>query len=440
MYGMIRKKRDGGELSPAEIDQLISGYVAGRIPDYQVAALLMAIYFRGLSPGETSALTEAMVRSGDTVDLSVLPGITVDKHSTGGVGDKTTLVLAPLLAAAGLTVAKMSGRGLGHTGGTLDKLESIPGFRTDLSAAQMVAQARDIGLAVVAQSGELVPADGLLYALRDVTATVDSLPLIASSIMSKKLAAGARALVLDVKTGSGAFMQRLDDSFALAHAMVAIGTSAGRRAVAVVTGMDQPLGRAVGNALEVQEAVETLQGRGPADLRRLCLALGGELLAVVQGDAPSGTGDLARLLDSGAALARFKAFVAAQGGDSRVAESPEAVLPRAAMRAEVVAPASGYVGALDALRIGEAARALGAGRQRKGDAIDPAAGILLDVRVGDPLRAGQPWATIFAADEPHLVAGRAVLQEALAVAAEAPASPPLIYGVVYPGGRESRLA
>ena len=440
MYGIIRKKRDGEALSPAEIESLVSGYVAGRIPDYQVAALLMAIYFRGLSPEETSALTDAMVRSGDTIDLSALPSVTVDKHSTGGVGDKTTLVLAPMLAAAGLTVAKMSGRGLGHTGGTLDKLESIPGFRTDLGAAQLLAQAREIGLAVVAQSGELVPADGLLYALRDVTATVDSLPLIASSIMSKKLAAGAQAMVLDVKTGAGAFMQRLDDSFALAHAMVAIGTAAGRRVVAVVTDMDQPLGRAVGNAVEVQEAVETLQGRGPDDLRRLCLALGGELLAVLPDNAPSRGVDLASLLDRGAALERFRAFVAAQGGDPRVADSPETILPRAAVREVVRAPASGYVGALDALHIGEAARELGAGRQRKGDAIDPAAGILLDARVGEPVQDGQPWATIFAADAAHLAAGRAALQQALTVVAEPPAPPPLLYGVVYPDGRESRIA
>ncbi|MDB5076040.1 MAG: pyrimidine-nucleoside phosphorylase, partial [Chloroflexi bacterium] len=351
MYALIRKKRDGGELSGEEIRQFIGDYVAGQIPDYQMAALLMAIYFRGLNPRETSDLTLAMVASGDTVDLSALPGVTVDKHSTGGVGDKTTLVLGPLVAAAGLTVAKMSGRGLGHTGGTLDKLEAIPGFRTDLSPDEMVRQVQRTGLAVVAQTGKLVPADGLLYALRDVTATVDSLPLIASSIMSKKLAAGAQAIVLDVKTGSGAFMSAPDDAFALARAMVEIGAAAGRAVEAVVTSMDQPLGLTVGNALEVEEAVETLRGKGPADLRELCLVIGSRLLLLARNssDMNGARDDLVGLLDSGAALEKFRQFVVAQGGDGRVADSPRSVLPQSSLSSDVTVPTSGYIESNDAL-------------------------------------------------------------------------------------------
>ncbi|MGH2411422.1 MAG: thymidine phosphorylase, partial [Chloroflexota bacterium] len=360
VYALIRRTRDGGELTREELLSLTSQYVAGEIPDYQMAAWLMAVFFRGLSARETADLTQAMVASGDTVDLSHLPGVTVDKHSTGGVGDKTTLVLAPLLAAAGLTLAKMSGRGLGHTGGTLDKLEAIPGFRTSLSPEEMVAQVRRIGLAVVAQTGRLVPADGLLYALRDVTATVDSLPLIASSIMSKKLAAGAQVIMLDVKTGSGAFMTRPDDAFALARAMVAIGTAAGRSVQALVTGMEQPLGMAVGNALEVQEAIATLRGEGPEDLRELCLALGSRLLvAAGGGSVEAAEAKLRGLLAGGAALERFRAFVSAQGGDPSVADDPDGVLPQPRAAETLVAPRSGFVQAIDALKVGDAARALG---------------------------------------------------------------------------------
>jgi pyrimidine-nucleoside phosphorylase len=441
LYATIRKKRDGQELSRAEIDQVIEGYVGGSVPDYQVAALLMAIFFRGLSARETGDLTEAMVASGDTVDLGALPGVAVDKHSTGGVGDKTTLVLAPMLAAAGCTIAKMSGRCLGHTGGTLDKLESIPGFRTDLSTDAMVRQAGEIGLAIVAQSAELAPADGLLYALRDVTATVDSLPLIASSIMSKKIAAGARALVLDVKTGSGAFMREPDAAFALAQAMVGIGRHAGRRVVAVVTGMEQPLGYAVGNSLEVAEAIETLRGAGPADLRELCMTLGSRLLAIAQ---PGITVDDARLrlahaLDSGAALDRFRALVRAQGGSVAVADRPHQVLPRAALSETLAAPASGYVAAIDALGVGEAARDLGAGRQQKGDTLDLAAGVVLKVRVGDRLAAEQPWAEIHGSDPARLRAARAGLERALRISAAPAPSPAFLYGVVQPDGEELRF-
>ncbi len=440
MYNLIRKKRDGAELTRDEIYALIDQYVSGQVADYQMAAFLMAVYFRGLSPRETTDLTQAMVASGDTVDLSSLPGVTVDKHSTGGVGDKTTLVLAPLLAAAGLTVAKMSGRGLGHTGGTLDKLESIPGMRTDLTPDQMVAQVARIGLAVVAQTGKLVPADGLLYALRDVTATVDSLPLIASSIMSKKLAAGAQAIVLDVKTGAGAFMSKPDDAFALARAMVEIGGAAGRKVRALVTGMEQPLGLAVGNALEVREAVDTLRGAGPHDLQQLCLALGAALLhmATGKGTPAEARATLGRLLEEGKALERFRAFVAAQGGDPAVADDPSAVLPMAQRQEDLTAPEDGWVAAINALTVGDAARALGAGRRRKGDPIDMAAGVQLRLKVGQPVARGDRWATIYAADAECLADGRAVLGRAISITPIAPPPSILIYGAVDQDGNETR--
>jgi pyrimidine-nucleoside phosphorylase len=439
VYGLIRKKRDGGELSRDELYSFVAGYVAGEIPDYQVAAWLMAVYFRGLSDRETADLTQAMVASGDTLDLSTLPGVTVDKHSTGGVGDKTTLVLGPLLAAAGLTVAKMSGRGLGHTGGTLDKLEAIPGFRTDLSPEQMIAQVQRIGLAVIAQSGRLVPADGLLYALRDVTATVDSLPLIAASIMSKKLAAGAQAIILDVKTGAGAFMTHPDDAFALASAMVAIGTAAGRSVQALITDMGQPLGFAVGNALEVAEAVATLRGEGPDDLRQLCLALGARLLAScskVTEEAAERT--LQGLLGDGSALERFRAFVAAQGGDPAVADRPSEILPTARAREVLLVEESGYVGGIDALAVGDGARALGAGRLKKSDVIDPAAGVILHLKAGARVHAGEPWATLYAADHAKLPQGKLLLEHALKIVPRLSVPPLLIHGAVDPTGRQTR--
>jgi len=441
VYALIRKTRDGVELSREDLFSMTSRFVAGGIPDYQMAAWLMAVFFRGLSERETADLTEAMVASGDTVDLSDLPGVTVDKHSTGGVGDKTTLVLAPLLAAAGLSVAKMSGRGLGHTGGTLDKLEAIPGFRTGLSPEEMLAQVRRIGLAVISQTGRLVPADGMLYALRDVTATVDSLPLIASSIMSKKLAAGARVIMLDVKTGAGAFMSRPDDAFALARAMVAIGTAAGRSVQALVTGMEEPLGLAVGNAVEVKEAIATLKGQGPEDLRDLCLELGSRLLAAAAGGpVDAAMVKLRQLLDAGEGLERFRAFVAAQGGDPSVVDDPDGVLPRAREQATLVAAQSGFVKAVDALKVGDAARALGAGRLTKSDQIDYAAGILLKVKVGARVQAGDPWARIFAPDARHLAAGRALLEEALKIKDDPVQAPALLYGAVDSSGMESRYS
>ncbi|MCR4399349.1 MAG: thymidine phosphorylase, partial [Syntrophomonadaceae bacterium] len=349
---LIKKKRDGGELTTEEIDFLVKGLTSGAIPDYQVTAWAMAVFFRGMSARETRDLALAMAASGDTVDLSGIRGIKVDKHSTGGVGDKTTLVVIPLVAAAGVPVAKMSGRGLGHTGGTVDKFESIPGFRSALSREEFIAQVNAVGAAVVAQSGNLVPADKKLYALRDVTATVDSIPLIASSVMSKKLAAGADAIVLDVKVGSGAFMKRTEEAFQLARLMVDIGTGAGRRVVALVTDMDQPLGHAVGNLLEVREAVDTLRGKGPADLEGLCLHLAGHMLALggKAGDPVQGTALARQLLAAGDGLAKLREMVAAQGGRPEWLEREEE--GRARYWETVPAPSTGYVAAIDAEAVG----------------------------------------------------------------------------------------
>lgn len=394
---LIAKKRDGGELTQAEIDDLIQAYTAGNIPDYQMSALAMAIYFRGMSERERADLTLAMAASGDRIDLSGIAGVKVDKHSTGGVGDSTTLALAPLVAAIGVPVAKMSGRGLGHTGGTIDKLAAIPGFQSELSSAKFMELVNRNGLAVIGQSGNLTPADKKLYALRDVTATVESIPLIASSIMSKKIAAGADAIVLDVKTGDGAFMKEMAGARELAEAMVGIGRQVGRRTVAVISDMSQPLGYAVGNALEVREAIDTLKGAGPADLTELCLVLGSQM-AVLAGKAADAS-EARRLLEdaiaSGQALETFRRFVAAQGGDAKVTEQPE-LLPAAAYQIELPARESGYVAQLAAERIGLAAMKLGAGRATKDDVIDLAVGIVLRKKVGDPVAQGEPLAVIHA--------------------------------------------
>lgn len=395
MYDIILKKRDGGELERSEMEFWINGCVRGTVPDYQSAALLMAVFFRGLSPRETSDLTMLMCRSGDTIDLSGLPGIKVDKHSTGGVGDKTTLVVGPLVASAGVPVAKMSGRGLGHTGGTTDKLESIPGFRVEMDYRDFIRQVRETGLAVAAQTGNLVPADKRLYALRDVTATVDNLSLIAASVMSKKLASGADAIVLDVKSGRGAFMKNALDATGLARLMVDIGKSLGRKTVALITSMDQPLGRTVGNALEVREAIETLQNRGPADLRELCLALGSEML-VLAGKASSNGEALKTLkknLRSGSALAKFGEMIEAQGGDADVIANA-GLLPEASVKTVVPAETGGFVVKCDAMKIGLAAMSLGAGRETKESAIDLAAGVVLHKKEGDRVSPGKPLATL----------------------------------------------
>jgi pyrimidine-nucleoside phosphorylase len=392
-YDLIARKRDGSRLGDDEIRWLIDGFVAGRLPDYQMAAWLMAAFLRGLDAAETLALTMAMTDSGTLIDLSGLPRPIVDKHSTGGVGDKTTLVLAPLVAACGLPVAKMSGRGLGHTGGTLDKLESIPGLRVDLSPAEFRAQVAEIGVAVIAQSAEVVPADRLLYALRDVTATVESIPLIAASIMCKKLAAGADAIVLDVKTGSGAFMRNLDDALELARVMVAIGRGAGRGMAALVTDMDGPLGSAVGNALEVREALATLSGSGPADLAELCVLLAGQMLLLGSraASAEDGAEMARRALGDGSALRAFQSLVAAQSGpDGFLGEG----LAEAPVRHDVVTSRGGWITQVDALALGVLARDMGAGRAVKTDQIDPAVGIEVRRKVGDEVKAGDILATL----------------------------------------------
>ncbi|MFF2887665.1 pyrimidine-nucleoside phosphorylase [Paenibacillus sp. NPDC057967] len=392
---VIHKKRDGGELSSEEIGFLVQGYSRGEIPDYQISAWAMAVLFRGMSSAETAALTLAMASSGDQVDLSPIHGIKVDKHSTGGVGDKTTLIIGPLVASAGVPVAKMSGRGLGHTGGTIDKLEAIDGFHTELSREDFIRQVNDIGLSVIGQSGNLAPADKKLYALRDVTGTVESIPLIASSVMSKKIAAGADAIVLDVKTGSGAFMKTVEDAEKLANAMVAIGSEVGRQTAAVISDMDQPLGFAIGNALEVEEALATLKGQGPDDLTELCLALGAHM--VVLGGKASTFDEAKELLRgklaSGEALAKFRAFIEAQGGDGRIADQPE-LLPKAPYTIEVQARQSGYVSVIEAEQLGLAAMMLGAGRETKDSIIDYAVGLILRKKVGDEVKEGDTLAIL----------------------------------------------
>lgn len=430
-YELIQKKRDGAALSAGEIAWLVNGFVEGAIPDYQMAALLMAVYFRGMTPDETAALTWAMVQSGKTLDLGPLADRAVDKHSSGGVGDKTSLVLVPLVASSGVPVPKLSGRGLGHTGGTLDKLEAIPGFNTTLSESAFVEQVERIGCAIAGQSSALVPADARLYALRDVTATVDSLPLIASSIMSKKLAAGSSAILLDVKCGRGAFMKTESDARTLAEAMVSIGQASGRRTAAVISAMDHPLGRAVGNALEVVEAIATLHGEGPADLEALCLVLGGWMLEL-GGQAASpeeGSEELLRRLRNGDALRKFEELVRAQGGDPRVVEDP-GLLPAAPYRLPVPAPASGAVAGIDAEAVGLAAMRLGAGRASKGESIDLAVGVVIERPAGVAVRAGEPLATVHARSEEAGLAAVHQVAAAFAIAESAPAQRPVIRGVV----------
>ena len=423
MVDIITKKRDGGELTPEEIRFFIDNYVKDRIPDYQASALLMAIYFRGLSRAETFALTEAMEFSGDVEDLSDLPGVKVDKHSTGGVGDKTTLVVAPVAATAGVTVAKMSGRGLGFTGGTADKLEAIPGFRTRLEPAEFHRQLEELGLAVITQTGSITPADKKIYALRDVTGTVESPGLIASSIMSKKLAAGSDGIVLDVKCGSGALLKDLAEAENMADLMIDIGRKAGRKMVAVISDMSQPLGRAVGNALEVEEAVQVLKGGGPEDLRQLCLELAGEMIWI-GGRAESfeeGKETARQVLSDGRALEKFRQMVRCQGGDDRIVEEPERMGSSRYSR-DVLAGRTGFIAEMAAQEIGRASQHLGAGRLRKEDEIDFTAGIRMHVRIGDFVKEGDV-ATLYGADSRRLEEAEIIMEAAIRISAE-PATPP----------------
>lgn len=396
MVDIIEKKRDGQELTTAEINFFIEGYTKGEIPDYQASALAMAIYFQDMNDRERADLTRAMVESGDTIDLSAIDGVKVDKHSTGGVGDTTTLVLAPLVASLGVPVAKMSGRGLGHTGGTIDKLESIAGFHVELTREQFIDLVNRDKVAVIGQSGNLTPADKKLYALRDVTGTVNSIPLIASSIMSKKIAAGADAIVLDVKTGDGAFMKTQKDAEELAHAMVRIGNHVGRKTIAIISDMSQPLGFAIGNALEVKEAIETLQGKGPKDLTELVLTLGSQMV-ILAGKAKTSEEAKEMLLDaihSGKALAKFKEFLANQGGDASIVDDLTK-LPQAKYKIELPAKQSGYISRMVADEIGVASMILGAGRATKEDVIDLAVGLVLHKKVGDKVEEGESILTIY---------------------------------------------
>jgi pyrimidine-nucleoside phosphorylase len=421
---LIERKRDGEELSAAEIDELI----LGDVPDYQLAAFLMAVYFRGLSTAETFALTDAMVRSGETIDLGgALGRRVVDKHSTGGVGDKISLALGPVVAACGVPFGKMSGRGLGHTGGTLDKLESIPGFRVELTTEEFVAQVRDIGLAIVGQSADLVPADKRLYALRDVTATVDQVSLIAASIMSKKIAAGANAIVLDVKVGDGAFMKTLEDARVLAQAMIALGERAGREVVCEITDMDQPLGRAVGNSLEVREVLHTLRGEGPPDVGELVLGAASHLLALsdLDVDLAEGRRRAEGAIADGSALAAYERWIRAQGGDP-----DESVLPKAPFVREVFAPRGGFVSRLAALPVGIAALDLGAGRREKDDPIDHAVGIVCTKKRGDAVDEGEALAEIHANDEQSANAAADAVLAAYEISDEQPASRPIVLDVI----------
>lgn len=434
MYDIIHKKREGGELTREELRFFVQGFTRGEIPDYQASALMMAIFFRGMTRRETGDLTLEMAGSGDRVDLSALPGVKVDKHSTGGVGDKTSLIIGPIAAACGVTVAKMSGRGLGHTGGTVDKLESIPGLRTDIPRQEFFDIVKRTGLSIIGQSGNLCPADKKLYALRDVTATVESLPLIASSIMSKKIAAGADAILLDVKVGSGAFMKTLEDSRALAREMVRIGSQVGRQTVALITDMDMPLGRKIGNALEVQEAVEVLSGKGDHRLRSLCLELSANMVylgrqAETMEEARAKAVEAVR---SGGALEKLRQMAEAQGGDPSYITNPEKFTISPAC-VEIAAPQAGYITRLDAEGCGLAAVELGAGRETKESPIDFGAGIVLLKNKGDRVEQGQPIARLYAQSEALCRRGEERFFQALEVGPQAPQTGPMILDRVAEG-------
>ena len=428
---LIQKKKNGETLTKEEIDFMITDYVAGKIPDYQMSAMLMAIYFNGMENEELAAFTLAMRDSGDLVDLSPIEGIKVDKHSTGGVGDKTTLIVGPIVAACGVPVAKMSGRGLGFTGGTLDKLESISGFRIDLSAQEFFETVKKTGISVIGQTGNLAPADKLLYALRDVTATVDSIPLIAASVMSKKLAAGSDKIVLDVTTGSGAFMKNTRDAKNLAKHMVAIGNHAGKETVAILTGMEEPLGFAIGNNMEVKEAIEVLKGDGPEDVKEVSVALAGMMLSLGLENVSHSQGKrmAKKALSSGQAFEKFKEMVQAQGGDIRYVEHPE-FFERDAFEGEVLAAEDGFLSGMDTEKIGVAAGLLGAGRETKDSVIDMSAGIYLKKKIGDTVKKGEPFAICYAGTKEKLNRGMAMFESSIRYSKEAPRIPKLIVDII----------
>ena len=433
MYDLILKKKQGGELSTDEIRYMIEGFTEGSIPDYQMSAMTMAICFRGMTPRETVDLTLAMRDSGDVLDLSGIKGVKVDKHSTGGVGDKTSLALTPIIAALGVPVAKMSGRGLGHTGGTIDKLECFDGFTTALSEEQFAGNVNTIGIAIAGQTANLAPADKKLYALRDVTATVDQMSLIASSIMSKKLASGSDAIVLDVKTGNGAFMKKLEDSRALAKEMVSIGTMAGKKTVAVITDMDQPLGRAVGNSLEVREAIDTLRGEGPADFKEVVFALGSQMLMLAgrAADEKEARALMEGVIEDGSALDKFAQFVRAQGGDAAPVYDTS-LLPVAGKTLEVTAKESGYVHRILAEDIGIACMTLGGGRETKESAIDLSVGIILEKKNGDAVSDGEVLATIYGNDDAKMQAAYEKIAHAYEIAKEPAAFFPVVRVFFFP--------
>ena len=430
IYDIIKKKRDGFELSREEIEFFIKGYVDGSIYDYQASALCMAIFFKGMTEKETAYLTLAMANSGDTVDLSRFGDKTVDKHSTGGVGDKTTLIVAPIVTSLGCVMAKMSGRGLGHTGGTVDKLESIKGFNVELSPEEFFNQVEKNGVAVVGQSGNLTPADKKLYALRDVTATVDSIPLIASSIMSKKLAAGSHAIVLDVKYGSGAFMKTAEEAEVLATEMVKIGKNCGRNMAAVITNMERPLGKNIGNSLEVIEAIEVLNGNGPEDLKEVCLTLASQIVSLCEKISENDARNLCEeALNSGKAFGKFKEWIASQGGDSSWIENTD-LFPKAKYKFEIKAENDGYISKMDAESIGIASVILGAGRETKEDTIDMSAGIVLNKKTGDKIVKGDTLATLYTCNETSFNSAKEKYLSALEFSENPISEKALIYGII----------
>jgi len=434
-YDLIIKKRDGQELTQEEINFMIKEYCEDRIPDYQMSAMLMAIYFKGMSKREIKYLTMAMVNSGKIIDLSSIPGIKVDKHSTGGVGDTTTLALAPMVAAAGVPVAKMSGRGLGHTGGTIDKLESIKGFKTELSLNKFIDIVKKVGASIISSTSDLAPADKKLYALRDVTGTIDSIPLIVGSIMSKKLAAGADAIVLDVTTGSGAFMQEYKDALKLGKIMVDIGLELGKETVALVSNMDEPLGFAIGNSLEVKEAIEVLKNRGPEDLRNLCLVLGAHMLKLGRAakNYEEGRNRLEKILKDGTGFNKFKEMIAAQGGNLEIIDNPE-LLPLAKYSTKIKAEISGYVQKIDSRLVGESAMLLGAGREKKESEIDLSVGIILKKKVGSKVNINEDLAEVYYNDSEKLKEAKNKLFSSFVVGDKKPKKLPLILATISKKG------